>query len=185
MKNMKNSSLAAFVLPVVLLFATAVAAAQSPAKTPDVQTIALVDAPAPIDSSSSLLPEPAAGVPAFMPVARTPHPAAEQKPRLHFLDWSLIGAAAVLRGLDYTSTESALARPQYFHEDVLPSALVENKPAFAAFQAGTVAVNYEAYKFLVRHNRRSLARLSQYMYVGIMTFQVAHNYQTLSNYPAN
>ncbi|HEX4036935.1 MAG TPA: hypothetical protein VHX37_02670 [Acidobacteriaceae bacterium] len=181
---MKTSSVAALVLPVVLLSATAASSAQTPAKTP-VQTIALVDAPMPINSSSSLLPEPAAGTPAFMPVARTPLPTAEQKPRLDFLDWSLIGAAAALRGLDWASTESALARPQYFHEAVLPNALVRNKAGFAAFQAGTVAVNYEAYKFLVRHNRRSLARLSQYMYVGIMTLQVAHNYQTLGDYPPN
>jgi hypothetical protein len=32
---------------------------------------------------------------------------------------------------------------------------------------------------------RSLARISQYMYVGAMTFQVAHNYQLLGNVPAN
>jgi hypothetical protein len=181
---MKISSSAVLLLPVVLVLAAG-ASAQKAGQT-SVQTIALAEAPAPMpSSSSSLVPEPLSGTPAFMPVIRTPIPAADQKPRLHFMDWSLLGAAAALRALDYTSTEAAMARPQYFHEDILPSALVHNKAGFAAFQAGTVAVNYEAYRFLVRHNRRSLARLSQYMYVSVMTFQVAHNYQTLSDYPAN
>jgi hypothetical protein len=42
-----------------------------------------------------------------------------------------------------------------------------------------------AYRFLVRHDKRSLARASQYLYVGIMTFQVSHNYQLLGDAPAN
>lgn len=107
----------------------------------------------------------------------------EKAPGMDVLDWSLLGAAATLRVLDYTSTEKALSQPQYYHEAMLPTALVENKPAFAAFQAGTVALNFEAYRFLVRHNRRSLARAVQYVYVGAMTFQVAHNYQTLGQIP--
>jgi hypothetical protein len=107
----------------------------------------------------------------------------EKKPRLNILDWSMLGAAATLRVLDYTSTEKALTEPQYYHEAELPQGLVKNKPAFAAFEAGTVAVNYGAYRFLVRHNRRSLARAAQFVYVGAMTFQIAHNYQTLGQTP--
>jgi hypothetical protein len=175
---MKTSSLAVLFLPLVALSLVAA----SPAQT----AVALVDAPTPAaDSSSSLFSDPAGGPMAFTPVQQIAAPAREKKPGLHLYDWSMIGAAAVLRGLDYASTESAMARPQDFHEDILPSALVHNKPAFAAFQAGTVALNYEAYKYLVHHNLRSLARASQYMYVGVMTFQVAHNYQTLGSYPPN
>jgi hypothetical protein len=107
----------------------------------------------------------------------------EKKPRLNLVDWSMLGAAATLRVLDYTSTEKALTEPQYYHEAMLPNALVKNKPAFAAFEAGTVAVNYEAYHFLARHNKRSLARAAQFVYVGAMTFQIAHNYQTLGTRP--
>lgn len=137
----------------------------------------LVDAPEPVLAGFA---EPAMGV---YPVQS---PEAARKDRgFHLLDWSLLGAAATTRVLDFTSTEKALAEPQYFHEAILPRALVKNKPAFAAFQAGTVAVNYEAYRFLVHHNMRSIARVSQYMYVGAMTFQVAHNYQLLGNTPAN
>lgn len=175
---MKTSSLVLLSLPTFLLSLALTSSAQT--------TMALVDAPTPAaSSSSSLFSDPAAGASAYMPVQQVSLPAAEQKPRLHLYDWSMIGAAAVLRGLDFASTESAMKRPQYFHEDVLPAALVHNEPAFAAFQAGTVALNYEAYKYLVRHNLRSLARVSQYMYVGVMTFQVANNYQTLGNYPPN
>lgn len=148
------------------------------------QTAMLVDAPAPAVAMNTTPPgetfsSSAMGV---YPV-RAPQ-TAEKAPGLRFLDWSMLGASAALRVLDYTSTEKALSEPQYYHEAMLPSALVKNKPAFAAFQAGTVAVNYEAYRFLVRHNKRSLARAAQYVYVGAMTFQVAHNYQTLGTIPA-
>lgn len=141
----------------------------------------LVDAPRPVLAGFTIeAADPAEGV---YPVQ---NPEAVKKDHgFHMLDWSLLGAAAATRVLDFTSTEKALTEPQYFHEAILPNALVKNKPAFAAFQAGTVAVNYEAYRFLVHHNMRSIARVSQYMYVGVMTFQVAHNYQLLANPPAN
>jgi hypothetical protein len=141
----------------------------------------LVDAPEPVLTGFAIeAADPAMGV---YPVQS---PEAMRKDRgFHALDWTLLGAAAATRVLDFTSTEKALTEPQYFHEAVLPNALVHNKPAFAAFQAGTVAVNYEAYRFLVHHNLRSIARVSQYMYVGVMTFQVSHNYQLLANPPAN
>jgi hypothetical protein len=112
-------------------------------------------------------------------------PPAPVRPRLHFLDWAMLGAASTLRVLDYTSTEQALSHPQYLHEAILPTALVSNKPAFAAFQAGTVVVNYVAYRLLVRRHLRSLARASQYVYVSAMTWQVAHNYQLIGRVPSN
>lgn len=111
-------------------------------------------------------------------------PAAVQPARMHLMDWTLLGVGATLRMLDYTSTERGLEHPQYLHEGTLPSALVHNKPAFAAFEAGTVALNVGAYRMLVRHNMRSLARISQYMYVGVMTGQVARNYQLIGEVPA-
>ncbi len=107
----------------------------------------------------------------------------EKKPRLNPLDWSLLGASATLRVLDFTSTEKALTQPQYYHEAMLPQGLVKNKPAFAAFQAGTVALNFEAYRYLVRYNRRPLARVAQFAYVGAMSLQIAHNYQVLGQKP--
>lgn len=137
---------------------------------------------APSFASSSLAADPAF-MPGYYPVQRTPQPK-EIMPKLKMLDWSLIGAAGMLRVLDYTSTEQAMADPAHFREAMLPTALVENKPAFAAFQAATVGVNYEAYRLLVHHHMRSLARVAQYVYVSGMAFQVAHNYQTLGSVPA-
>ncbi|HEX3985749.1 MAG TPA: hypothetical protein VHX13_03980 [Acidobacteriaceae bacterium] len=161
------------------------------------QTEALLKAPLPsaAASSSSLPNDPAfvsssalPGDPSFAagyyPVVRAPQEPIKVEPRLKVMDWSLIGAASVLRVLDYASTEQALADPQHFREAMLPTALVENKAAFAAFQAATVGVNYTAYRLLVRHHMRSLARAAQYVYVSGMAFQVARNYQALGSVPA-
>lgn len=146
------------------------------------QTVALLDAPLPVSSS---VVEPGAPVSAPMGAFALSAPEPVQKPpRLHVLDWSMIGAASTLRILDFTSTEKAMDYPQYLHESILPNGLVHNKAAFAAFQASTVGVDVSAYKLLVRHNLRPLAQLSQYMYVGVMTFQVARNYQLLGKVPA-
>lgn len=166
---------AVLVLPVLSLLSVAACSAQ--------QTALLENAPLPNVSTSAAQPGEAFSSSA-MGVYPVRAPQVEEKaPRLKFMDWTMLGAASALRVLDYTSTEKALSEPQYYHEAMLPTALVENKPAFAAFQAGTVAVNFEAYRFLVRHNKRSLARAAQFVYVGAMTFQVAHNYQTLGQTP--
>jgi len=163
--------LAVLFLPVLSLSLVARSSAQTS------QAAMLVDAPAPSTESSSLLSaEPANGAMGVYPVQA---PAKENEPRLHALDWTLLGAAAALRVLDYTSTEKAMAQPTQFHEGMLPQKLVNNKAAFAVFQADTVAINYLGYRLLVKHHMRSLALVSQYVYVGAMTFQVAHNYQLL------
>lgn len=133
--------------------------------------------------SSSALPGNAAFAAGYYPVERVPQPPVRIEPRLKTLDWSLLGAASVLRILDYTSTEQAMADPSHFREAMLPTKLVENKAAFAAFQAATVGVNYTAYRLMVRHHMRSLARVAQYVYVSGMAFQVARNYQTLGGVP--
>jgi len=165
---------AVLLLPVLSLMYAATCSAQ--------QTAMLVNAPMPTAAVSGAEPE------SFSSSAMGVYPVSapqvqEKKPGLKLLDWGLLGAASTLRVLDYTSTEKALTEPQYYHEAMLPNALVKNKPAFAAFEAGTVAVNYEAYRFLIHHNKRSLARAAQYVYVGAMTFQIAHNYQTLGQKP--
>jgi hypothetical protein len=137
----------------------------------------------PAFASSSALPADPAFMPGYYPVQRAPRPV-EVKPKLRMLDWSLIGAAGMLRVLDYTSTEKALADPKHFREAMLPTALVENKPGFAAFQAATVGANYVAYRMLVHHHMRSLARVAQYVYVSGMAFQVTRNYQQIATVPA-
>ncbi len=168
-----KSPFAVLLLPVLSLVVVGRSSAQS---------AMLVDAPAPSETASAQPGDPYSS--SAMGVYPVQRPEVRAKaPGLHLLDWTMLGAATTLRVLDYTSTEKALTEPQYYHEAMLPQALVKNKPAFAAFEGGTVAANYEAYRFLVRHNMRSLARVSQYVYVGAMTFQIAHNYQTLGQKP--
>lgn len=153
-----------------------------PSVSSNVSSSALPDDPAFV-SSSALPGNPAAFMPGYYPVQRTPQPV-EVKPRLKMLDWSLIGAAGMLRVLDYTSTERALNDPQHLREAMLPTALVENKPAFAAFEGATVGMNYLAYRMLVHHHMRSLARVGQYVYVSAMAFTVTRNYQAIGSVPA-
>ncbi|MFZ0632290.1 MAG: hypothetical protein WA399_06985 [Acidobacteriaceae bacterium] len=138
----------------------------------------------PAFSSSSALPGDPAFAPGYYPVERAPQGPVNTEPKLKVMDWSLISAASVLRVLDYTSTEKAMADPAQFREAMLPTKLVENKAAFAAFQAATVGVDYTAYRLLVRHHMRPLARVAQYVYVSGMAFQVGRNYQTLGSVPA-
>lgn len=149
----------------------------------------LIDAPTPLATDMMDSADPggssSSSMGVFPVIAVQPQPTKAKAPGLQLHDWTILGFAATLRVLDFTSTEKALTEPQYVHEAMLPQALVKNKAAFAAFEASTVAVNYEAYRYLVRHNRRRLARISQYAYVGIMTGQVARNYQLLSNVPAH
>jgi hypothetical protein len=97
-------------------------------------------------------------------------------------DWILLGAVAPLRYLDYRSTVEALAQPSLFHEVELPAALVGNHAGFAAFEASTVVANYYVYRVLVRHHRRTLARLCQSINVGALAWTVGHNYQLLNNH---
>lgn len=134
------------------------------------QQATLIDAPLPVDASSAV-PDPFAAIQIVPPPA---HP-----PRLHAFDWAALAGGAALRVLDYTTTEEALSRPQVFHEDILPPALVQNKAGFAAFQAATVGVDYFAYRFLVRRKLRAVALVGQYLYDSAMLFQVVNNYQTL------
>jgi hypothetical protein len=154
---------------------------KAPLPSANVSSSALPNDPA--FSSSSTLPGNAAFASGYYPVERAPQ-AVKIEPKLKVLDWSLLGAASMLRVLDYTSTETALADPTHFHEAMLPTKLVENKAAFAAFQAATVGVDYTAYRLLVRHHMRSLARVAQCAYVGGMAFQVTRNYQALGSIPA-
>ena len=147
----------------------------APALPSHAQTAELAEAPLPAAPVAAHPGAPAD--PSGVMVVEAPAPARPR--RLHLMDWTLLGAAAALRTLDFTSTEKGLEYPQSLHEGNLPTALVRNKPGFAGFEAGAVVLNYGAYHLLVRHNLRSLARISQYMYVGVMTGQVAKNYQLI------
>jgi hypothetical protein len=151
------------------------------------QQMALLNAPEPVSGSSSSLAtagapgssSSAAGAAAILPVARRP---VERSEGLARLDWTLLGAAATLRFLDYKSTVKAMSDPVHFREDQLPSALVHCRPGLAAFEAGTVVANYYAYRFLVERRHRKLARWGQVINLAAVGFTVGRNYYELHEY---
>ncbi|MGB7134630.1 MAG: hypothetical protein WBD46_05055 [Acidobacteriaceae bacterium] len=133
--------------------------------------------PAPPESGSameSVSGEPAAA--AIMPVA-APRPAL-QPSRFALVDWSLLGSFGALRFLDYKTTEKCASDPRDFKENELPESLVRNKPAFAAFESGTVALDYFAYRWVARRHR-ALARVGQIVNVGSIAWAVGGNYAAL------
>lgn len=97
-------------------------------------------------------------------------------------DWTLLGAAAGLRYLDYQTTVKALSDPVDLREAELPQALVDNHAGFAAFEASTVVANYWIYRLLVRHGHRRLARAGQVINLSALGGTVASNEYNLAKY---
>ncbi len=144
------------------------------------QQIAWVNAPEPAFGSSFSSSAASFGAAAaVMPVRR---PVAERTPGLTFTDWTLLGAGATLRFLDYQSTVKCMSDPANFREVELPNALVHNRPGFGAFEASMVVTNYYAYRFLVERHHRKLARLGQFVNLGALTWTVGRNYYELNEF---
>jgi hypothetical protein len=129
--------------------------------------------PAPGSSSAELAA-------AIMPVV-APRPVSLQRRSLTLYDWSLLAAAGTLRFFDYKTTEKCLSDPADFHEVELPTSLVSNKPAFAAFESSTVVANYFAYRLVARRHR-TLARLGQYINIGSIGSAVGGNYVAIAQH---
>lgn len=142
------------------------------------QQIALLNAPEPTIGVSSSAAEP--GSSAVMPVSTRPY-FNEQK-GFAAQDWSLLGAAAALRFLDYKSTVKCMSDPSNFQEVELPQALVHNRPALGAFEASTVVANYYAYRMFVTRRHRNMARMGQYVNIGAMAWTVGRNYYELNEF---
>jgi hypothetical protein len=98
------------------------------------------------------------------------------------MDWTLLGAAAGLRYLDYQTTVKALSDPSDFHEVELPQGLVDNYPGLAAFEAGTVVADFWIYRALVRHGHRRVASGGQIINLGALSGTVAFNEYNLARY---
>lgn len=148
------------------------------------QEVALLNAPEPVPVvSSSSLPAVWSSLSGSASAAIMPVPVPrEVKPGLTRQDWGLLAAAAALRFGDYKSTVKCMSDPANFRETELPNALVHNRPAFGAFEASTVAANYYAYRFFVRRDHRSLARVGQYVNIGAMAWTVGRNYYELNEF---
>jgi hypothetical protein len=159
-----------FLTPFLLLLATL----STPACL--AQQTALVNAPGPTPANT---PETfsTTGVPAAaFAITPAPIPRTGTKPGFALRDWTLLGSAATFRLLDYKSTVRCVSDPTGCKEIQLPQALVHNKPALGAFEAGTVVVDYYVYRLFLRHDHRTVARVGQSIYSGAMAFTVAHNY---------
>jgi hypothetical protein len=140
---------------------------------------ALLNAPEPVAVSAGSFSASLAGSGAIMPV---PRPAPEMRPGFAAQDWGLLGAAAALRFLDYKSTVKCMSDPANFREVELPQGLVHNRPGLGAFEASTVVANYYAYRFLVAHNHRKMARFGQWVNLGAMGWTVGRNYYELNEF---
>ncbi|MFP5230654.1 MAG: hypothetical protein ACLGXA_23810 [Acidobacteriota bacterium] len=150
------------------------------------QEVALIDAPEPTFSSTSGSAFSSSSLTFAAPAAaaivspRRPLPARSQG--LTFTDWTLLGSAAALRFLDYKSTVKCMSDPANFREVELPNALVHNRPALGAFEAGTVVLNYYAYRLFTGHHHRTLARLGQTINLGALAWTVGRNYYELNEF---
>ncbi len=147
------------------------------------EVVALLNAPdptvgSPFNASFSSSSSSSVGA-AIMPVRK---PVAEQKPSFTRTDWALVSAGATLRFLDYKSTVKMMSAPMNFREVQLPQALVHNRPAFGAFEASMVVGDYIAYRLLVDHRHRKLARLGQTANLAVMGATVGWNYHQLNEF---
>jgi hypothetical protein len=143
------------------------------------QEVALLNAPDPTVGSAFSSSSSASAAAAIMPVRK---PVADRKPSFTPTDWALLSSGATLRFLDYKSTVKAMSDPANFREVQLPQALVHNRPALAAFETGTVVVDYYAYRFLVERRHRKLARLGQAINLAVVGWTVGRNYYELNEF---
>ena len=132
------------------------------------------------DTLLSDAPEPSLG--SAVVLSRTVQARPTPASGMTFADWTLLGAAAALRYLDYQTTVKALSDPADFHEVELPQGLVDNHTGLAAFEAGTVVANFWIYRVLVRHGHRRLARAGQFINLGALGGTVAFNEYNLAKY---
>jgi hypothetical protein len=140
------------------------------------QQLALMEAPDAVARKSNNSRE--GNAVAIAPVAT--HASAVRHEELGAYDWSLLGAAAALRFLDYRSTVQCVSEPPNCREVELPQALVHNKAGLGAFEASTVAADYFVYRAFVTHHHRKIARLGQSINVAAMGGTVGWNYYELN-----
>jgi hypothetical protein len=104
------------------------------------------------------------------------------------IDYSLVMSLVASHAADYITTEKCLRTsqvqeragyPGVCHEALLPNALIENKPAFAAYEATTAGAEIYAQYLMEKHHHRRIARLAQLANIAGTTYVVAHNYHNV------
>jgi hypothetical protein len=91
------------------------------------------------------------------------------------LDTALYTSVVAWRTLDYFSTEQCL-RSAHCRESQLPAWLVQSKPTFIAFEAGSAAGEIVASRWLHARGHGRMARTLDMVSVTCGTWSVAHNY---------
>jgi hypothetical protein len=87
--------------------------------------------------------------------------------------WLFAGVGA-MRALDYHSTGNMRRRGR--GEILLTNELVDNKPAFAAIQAGAVVTSIGLSYLFHRTNHHRLERWVSFLHIGIAGFGAVRNY---------
>jgi hypothetical protein len=90
-------------------------------------------------------------------------------------DTALYTSVVAWRTLDYFSTEQCL-RSANCREGQLPAWLVQSKPTFIAFEAGSAAGEIVASRWLHARGHARMARAFDLVSVTCGTWSVAHNY---------
>jgi hypothetical protein len=105
--------------------------------------------------------------------------AAARQVRVSRIDLALDALVIASQVLDYTSTEDCISKPyRVCHEAQLPTALVANKPAFAALKGSEAALEiWGMHRLEKRHpGMRTMARVAQVVNVGLVLGTDGHNY---------
>ena len=87
---------------------------------------------------------------------------------------ALFAGVVLTRALDVVSTHDF--RMEHRNERILSNELVDNEPAFVAFQAGMTAAHVGACYLLHRTGHHKLERAASYVSIGVLGVQVVNNY---------
>lgn len=108
--------------------------------------------------------------------------------RISWVDFSLYAGVVATHAADWASTEQCLRTSQEqekagsagtCQEALLPTALVENKIAFGAYEAATAGLEIYSQRLLTKHHQRRIARIAQLANIGGTAYVVVHNYRTI------
>jgi hypothetical protein len=95
------------------------------------------------------------------------------KPKMDKVEWALLAGDAASRTLDVYSTHRMLAQGN--HEILLPGFVANHTPVFAAYSAGTLALDWWAARKLERHHRSRLAHIVTMVDIGQDAPWAIHN----------
>jgi hypothetical protein len=108
--------------------------------------------------------------------------------RISWVDSSLFAGVVATHAADWASTEQCLRTSQeqekagfagMCREALLPTALVESKIGFGAYEAATAGLEIYSQRLLTKHHQGTIARIAQLANIGATAYVVVHNYGTI------